>query len=221
VKPMKPMDAAVIAAYVEDHTDPLSPLLEELTRETRRLTGRLHWSVGRAEGRLLQMLVAVSRARRVVEVGTFTGFSALLMAEALPPDGELVTCEAEASFARIAQSFFDRSPHGDKIRLEFGPALQSLSRRPGGGTDFVFIDADKRRYTQYYEEALRILAPGGLILADNVFWRGKIFKTPRTNENARAIAEFNDLVMADPRVEKVMLAVRDGCYLIRKKQPPI
>lgn len=215
---MKPIDAGAIAAYVEDHTDPLSPLLGELTRETRRLTGRLHWSVGRAEGKLLQMLVAVSRARRVVEVGTFTGFSALLMAEALPEDGELITCEAEASFARIAQRFFDRSPYGGKIRLECGPALQSMSRLPGGGSDFVFIDADKRSYAQYYEEALRVLKPGGLILADNVFWRGKIFKAPCTNANARAIAAFNDNVMTDQRVEKVMLAVRDGCYLIRKKQ---
>lgn len=218
---MKAIDADVIAAYVEDHTDPVPPLLEELAHETRRRTERLHWSIGRAEGKLLQMLVAVSRARRVVEVGTFTGFSALLMAEALPEDGRLITCESEAAFARIAQSFFDRSPHGNKIRLEFGPALKSLSRLPDGGTDFVFIDADKTRYAQYYEEALRILNPGGLILVDNVFWRGKIFKPSRTNANTRAIAAFNDQVRADQRVEKVMLAVRDGCYLIRKKQDAV
>jgi len=216
-----PIDSNVIAAYAEDHTDPMSPLLEELTRETRRRTGRPHWSIGRAEGKLLQMLVAVSRARRVVEVGTFTGFSALLMAEALPEDGRLITCEAEESFARIAQSFFDRSPHGGKIRLAFGLAIETLSRLPDGATDFVFIDADKPRYVQYYEEALRILNPGGLILVDNVFWRGKIFKTDRMNDNARAIAAFNEHVKTDQRVEKVMLAVRDGCYLIRKKQDAV
>jgi caffeoyl-CoA O-methyltransferase len=214
---VKTIDADIIAAYVEDHTDPVPPLLEELVCETRRRTGRLHWSIGRAEGKLLQMLVAVSRASRVVEVGTFTGYSALLIAEALPADGCLITCESEASFAGIAQRFFDRSPHGKKIRLEFGPALESLARLPDGGTDFVFIDADKPAYARYYEEALRMLRLGGLILVDNVFWRGKIFKSSRTNDNARAIAAFNDLVRADPRVEKVMLAVRDGCYLIRKK----
>lgn len=214
---MNPIPQDVIAAYIEDHTDPLPPLLEELTQETRRRTGRLHWSVGRAEGRLLQMLVAVSGARRVVEVGTFTGFSALLMAEALPEDGCLITCESEPAFAEIAQRFFDRSPHGRKIRLELGPALESLGRMPDGGVDVVFIDADKTGYADYYEQALRILRAGGLVLADNVFWRGKIFKRALTNPNARAMAAFNEKVAADRRVEKVMLAVRDGCYLVRKK----
>lgn len=207
----------VITAYIEEHTDPLPPLLEDLVRETRLQTGRLNWSIGRAEGKLLQMIVAISNARQVVEVGTFTGFSALLMAEALPTDGRLITCESEASFARIAQSFFDRSPHGNKIRLEFGPAIKSLARIPDGSTDFVFIDADKTAYENYYEEALRILRAGGLVVADNVFWRGKVFRTPPKNENARAIAAFNDKVKRDPRVEKVMLAVRDGCYFIRKR----
>jgi caffeoyl-CoA O-methyltransferase len=216
---LKPIPQEVIAAYIENHTDPLSPLLEELVRETRLRTGRPHWSVGRTEGRLLQMLVGISGARRVVEVGTFTGFSALLMAEALPEDGRLVTCESEPSFAAIAQRFFDRSPHGRKIRLELGPALESLARLPEGAMDFVFIDADKTAYTDYYEQALRLLRAGGLILADNVFWRGRIFKRSPTNPNARAIAAFNDRVGADPRVEKVMLTVRDGCYLIRKKDP--
>jgi caffeoyl-CoA O-methyltransferase len=213
---VKLISTDVIAAYIEEHTDPLPPLLEELIRETRLQTGLLHWSIGRAEGKLLQMIVAVSHARQVVEVGTFTGFSALLMAEALPTDGRLITCESEASFARIAQRFFDRSPHGTKIRLEFGPAMESLSRMPDGGTDFVFIDADKTAYEDYYEEALRIVKAGGLIVADNVFWRGKVFIPPLKNKNARAIAAFNDKVMRDLRVEKVMLAVRDGCYLIRK-----
>ncbi|MCU0590542.1 MAG: class I SAM-dependent methyltransferase [Desulfobacterales bacterium] len=214
---MKPIPTDVITAYIEEHTDPLPPLLKDLVRETRLQTGRLNWSIGRAEGKLLQMIVAISNARQVVEVGTFTGFSALLMAEALPTDGRLITCESEASFARIAQSYFDRSPHGNKIRLELGPAIESLARIPDGGTDFVFIDADKSGYEDYYEEALRILKAGGLVVADNVFWRGKVFITPLKNENARAIAAFNDKVMRDPRVEKVMLAVRDGCYLIRKR----
>jgi len=207
----------VITAYIEEHTDPLPPLLEDLIRETRLQTGRLNWSIGRAEGKLLQMIVAISNARQVVEVGTFTGFSALLMAEALPKDGCLITCESEASFARIAQSFFDRSPHRHKIRLALGPALESLAGMPDGGTDFVFIDADKTAYEDYYEESLRILRAGGLIVADNVFWRGKVFIRPLKNENAKAIAAFNDKVMRDARVEKVMLAVRDGCYLIRKR----
>lgn len=214
---MKQIPADVINAYVDEHSDPLPPLLEELARETRLLTGLAHWSIGRAEGKLLQMLVGISHARKVVEVGTFTGFSALLMAETLPTDGSLITFESEASFAKIAQRFFDRSPHGKKIRIEFGPALESLARMPDGGVDFVFIDADKTSYARYYEEALRVLNVGGLIFVDNVFWRGKIFRTPLTNDNARAIAAFNEKVRTDARVEKVMLSVRDGCYLVRKK----
>jgi caffeoyl-CoA O-methyltransferase len=214
---VKPDLAAVIAAYVEDHTDPVSPLMDELACETQKHTGLLHWSIGRAEGKLLQMLVAISGARNIVEIGTFTGYSALLMAAALPADGSIVTCEANASYARIARQFFDRSPFGYKIRLEIGPASKTLSRMPDSVADFVFIDADKPSYGAYYQEALRILDGGGLIFVDNVFWRGKIFKKPITNDNARAIAAFNDTVRADPRVEKVMLAIRDGCFLIRKK----
>lgn len=208
---------AVIAAYVEEHTDGGSPLLDELARETERRTGLLRWSIGRVEGRLLQLLVKISGTRRAVEIGTFTGYSALLIAEALPADGRLITCEADPGHAAVASDFFRRSPHGGKIELALGPALETLARLPGSGCDLVFIDADKPSYGRYFDEAVRILRPGGVVFVDNVFWRGKIFKRRVTNENARAIAAFNAKVKADPRVEKVMLSVRDGCYLIRKK----
>ncbi len=208
---------AVIAAYVEEHTDPVPPLLEELARETERRTGRLYWSIGRVEGCLLQMLVKISGARRAVEIGTFTGYSALLIAEALPADGRLVTCEANPEHADLAREYFGRSPHGGKIELALGPALDTLKRLPEGGSDLVFIDADKPSYGRYFDEAVRLLRPGGVVFVDNVFWRKKIFKRRVTNANAAAIAAFNAKVKADPRVEKVMLSVRDGCYLIRKK----
>jgi caffeoyl-CoA O-methyltransferase len=177
----------------------------------------VRWSIGKVEGKLLQMLVKISRSTRVVEIGTFTGFSALLMAEALPAEGRLITCETHSAYAEIASRYFGRSPHGDKIDLRLGPALQTLSELPDSGTDLVFIDADKPSYGQYYDEALRLLKAGGLIFVDNVFWRQKIFKSRITNENARAIAAFNEKVNSDGRVEKVMLSVRDGVYLIRKK----
>jgi caffeoyl-CoA O-methyltransferase len=209
--------SAAIAAYVEEHTDGVPPLLDELARETERRTGRQRWSIGRVEGRLLQMLVKISGARRAVEIGTFTGYSALLIAEALPADGRLTTCEADPGHAALARAYFGRSPHGGKIELVLGPALDTLARLPAGQSDLVFIDADKPSYGRYFDEAVRLLRPGGVIFVDNVFWRGKVFKRRITNVNAAAIAAFNAKVKADPRVEKVMLSVRDGCYLIRKK----
>jgi caffeoyl-CoA O-methyltransferase len=150
-------------------------------------------------------------------VGTFTGYSALVIAEALPEDGVLTTCENSRQYADMAQRYFDKSPHGRKIDLKFGPALQTLNNIPAEREDFVFIDADKPSYGDYFDEALRILVPGGLVFVDNVFWRNKIFKNKITNENAQAIAAFNEKVRREARVEKVMLSVRDGVYLMRKK----
>ena len=209
--------AEIIENYVDSHTDDLSPLLEDLLAETEKITGRSFWSVGKVEGKLLQLLIKISNAKRVVEVGTFTGFSALVMAEALPENGILTTCEYSREYAEVALRYFHKSPYGKKIQLKFGPALQSLGSIADNSVDFVFIDADKPSYGSYFDDSLRILHSGGIIFVDNVFWRNKIFKKKITNENAKAIAAFNEKVMQEDRVEKVMLSVRDGIYLIRKK----
>jgi caffeoyl-CoA O-methyltransferase len=208
--------ARMVEDYVDAHTDDVSTLLEELLAETEKITGRSRWSIGKVEGKLLQMLIKISNARRVLEVGTFTGYSALAMAEALPDDGRLTTLENSREFADIASRYFEKSPYGSKIELIFGPALQSIKAMPDSRHDFAFIDADKPSYGLYFDEALRVLRPGGIILVDNVFWRYKIFKKKISNENARAIAAFNEKVRRENRVEKVMLSVRDGVYLIRK-----
>ena len=208
---------AVTEKYIDDHTDDVSRLLRELAEETEAVTGRSRWSIGKVEGKLLQLLVKISGARNAVEIGTFTGYSALIIAEALPEDGRLITCEANQKHAEIALRYFKKSPHGSKIRLELKPAMETLKEIADRSVDFVFIDADKPSYGQYFDEAIRILQAGGLIFVDNVFWRNKIFKRPITNENARAIAAFNEKVKNDDRTEKVMLSVRDGVYLIRKK----
>jgi caffeoyl-CoA O-methyltransferase len=171
---------------------------------------------GRVEGRLLQMLVRVSGAKRVVEVGTFTGFSALMIADGLPDDGEVITCEISQEFADVAQSYFDRSPHRDKIRLRVGPALSTLQNMPNRSADFIFIDADKKSYIDYYEEGMRILKLGGLMTVDNVLWSGRVID-PR-DEESRAIAALDRRVMDDSRADKVLLTIRDGVYLIRKKE---
>ncbi len=208
--------AEIVENYVDAHTDDVSLLLEELLAETEKITGRSRWSIGKVEGKLLQMLIKISNTERVVEVGTFTGYSALVMAEALPEDGILTTCENSREYADIARRYFEKSPYGQKIQLILGPALQSLKAIPDNSEDFVFIDADKPSYGIYFDEALRILHTGGIIFVDNVFWRYKIFKKKITNENARAIAAFNEKVKRETRAEKVMLSVRDGVYLIRK-----
>ena len=207
----------IIENYIADHTDDVSPLLQDLMKETEAITERSRWSIGKVEGRLMQLLIKISGTRNAVEIGTFTGYSALMIAEALPDDGLLVTCESHKAYAEIASRYFEKSPHGRKIRLELKPALETLTGIADSSVDFVFIDADKPSYGRYFDEALRILHAGGLIFVDNVFWRNKIFKSKITNENAAAIAAFNQKVRAEGRVEKVMLSVRDGIYLIRKK----
>ena len=209
--------ASIIENYVDAHTDDVSFLLEELMAETENITGRSFWSIGKVEGKLLQLLIKLSKTRRAVEVGTFTGYSALVIAEALPEDGILTTCENSREYADIAQRYFDKSPYGRKIELKLGPALQTLKNIPANSQDFVFIDADKPSYGDYFDEALRILDSGGLIFVDNIFWRNKIFKKKITNKNAIAIAAFNEKVRQEDRVEKVMLSIRDGVYLMRKK----
>ena len=214
---MKADTPNIIEDYVDAHTDDVSFLLKALMAETEEATGRAFWSIGKVEGKLLQLLIKISQTKRALEVGTFTGYSALVIAEALPQDGILTTCENSREYADIAQRYFDKSPYGRKINLKFGPALQTLKNIPANSEDFVFIDADKPSYGDYFDEALRILGPGGLVFVDNVFWRNKIFKNKITNTNAMAIAAFNEKVRQEKRVEKVMLSIRDGVYLMRKK----
>ena len=206
----------IIENYIAEHTDDVSPLLQDLLKETEAITGRSRWSIGPVEGKLMQFLVKISGTRNAVEIGTFTGFSALMIAEALPDDGLLITCESNKEYAEIARRYIQKSPHGRKIRLELKPAMQTLKAVADGSVDFVFIDADKPSYGLYFDEALRMLRAGGIIFVDNVFWRNKIFKRKITNDNALAIAAFNEKVKKERRVEAVMLSVRDGVYLIRK-----
>ena len=201
--------------YAADHTTHMSDLLEEVENFT--LTGTPYPSMltGRVEGRFLQLVAQLSGAKHVVDVGTFTGYSALVMAEAIPQDGEIITIENNPQHAMIAQGFFDRSPAGHKITLRVGEAIDILKSLPDGKTDLVFIDADKQNYGAYYEESMRILRNGGLILADNALWYGRIFD-PK-DDDSRAMADFNYMVKADDRAEKLFLTIRDGIYLIRKR----
>ncbi|MCL7488376.1 MAG: class I SAM-dependent methyltransferase [Desulfobulbaceae bacterium] len=204
--------------YAANHTSPMSSLLEEIERFTLNNTPYPSMLTGRVQGRFLQLVVQLSGARDIVDVGTFTGYSALAMAEALPPGGRILTIEHNPEHAGIAQDFFDRSAGRDKITLCRGEALEILKTLPDGQTDLVFIDADKQNYIAYYEESMRIVRDGGLILADNALWYGRIFD-PQDDES-RAIADFNERVNTDDRSEKLFLTIRDGIYLIRKTAVP-
>jgi len=204
-----------IEDYARAHTTPLPAVLEELIETTEKEMGGLSTMLsGQLEGTFLQMLVASMGARRVLEIGMFTGFSAQMMAAALADDGEMITCDVNPQAIGLAQSFFDRSPHGRKIRVMQGPALETLKTLTGQ-FDLIFIDADKPNYVNYYEAALMLLAPNGLIVVDNVLWSGRVLKPE--NEQDEAIVSFNDHVHADERVTNVILTVRDGVMLIRRR----
>jgi caffeoyl-CoA O-methyltransferase len=213
---MEPIIPKAIEDYCAEHSAPASALRAELEEYTRRDVAHPQMLTGSLEAALLQTLVRVSGAHHVLEIGLYTGYSALAMAEALPEDGRLVSCEISAENARTAQSFIARSPHAGKIRIELGPALETIAQLPPEPPfDFVFLDADKENYLNYYEAVLPRLRTGGLIVADNVLWSGRVLEPRR--ETDRLIARFNDRVRTDARVECVMLPVRDGVSLIRKR----
>jgi caffeoyl-CoA O-methyltransferase len=204
-------------AYAAAHSTAEHPLLAAVAAETRATQEAHGMMVGLLEGRFLETLVWLSGARRILEIGTFTGYSALSMAAALPADGRLTTCEVDAERAEVARRHFDDSPWSDRIELLLGPALDTLAG-VDGPFDFVFIDADKRNYANYYDAVLPKLAPRGLIAVDNVLWSGRVLDPADEGEDTVAMRAFNDKVLADDRVTCVMVTVRDGVTLIRRRE---
>jgi caffeoyl-CoA O-methyltransferase len=204
-----------IEAYAAAHTSAETPLLAEVAAATRATQEAHGMMVGVLEGRFLETLVWLGGARHILEIGCFTGYSALSMAAALPPGGTITTCEVDPERAAMARRHFAASPWADRIRLLEGPALGSLAGL-SGPFDLVFIDADKVNYPHYYEAALPLLAERGLIVADNVLWSGRVLDADDQSDDTRAIRAFNDMVVADPRVTCVMATVRDGVLLIRR-----
>ncbi len=203
-----------IEAYAADHTRAQPEVLDRLAQETRRSMKHSEMLTGRLEGGFLRLMVRAFQARRIVEIGMFTGYSALSMAEALPDDGKLITCEVNPEAEAIARRYFRESPHGDKIEIRMGPALQTLEKLEGP-FDFAFIDADKENYPSYYELCLERLRPGGAMAVDNVLWSGRVLDPQ--DEETRAIATLNERVSKDDRVDHVLLTIRDGVMLVIKK----
>ena len=201
---------AEIERYAEAHTTPPPAYLEALADETRTTLAAPGMMVGPVEGQVLQMLVFLSSARRVLEIGTFSGYSALSMAAGLPDDGHILTCEVDPRHAEVARRHIASSPFADRIEVRLGRALDTV-RGLDGPFDLVFIDADKGGYVDYYEAVLPKLAEGGLIMADNtLFGLGE-------GENAAAIERCNEHVRHDERVDQVLLTIREGVTLIRPR----
>ena len=207
------IDAAV-EQFAHDHTQAETDLYVRLREETYRVMQRPQMQIDVIEGRFLQTLVRLSGAKSILELGMFTGYSALMMAEALPDNGQLITCEIDAKAEAIARRYFAESPHGRKITVRMGPALDTIKTWTGP-LDLVFIDADKVNYSTYYDACLPLLKSGGLVVADNVLWSGKVLHPKDADDHA--IVAFNRLVQSDPRVENVCLTVRDGMMLARKR----
>ena len=206
---MEPLDPR-IEEYAVRMTSPHEALLAELSEQTTREVGMEQMLTGPLAGRFLEMLVWISRPQRVLEIGTFTGHSALAMAAALPEGGRIDACEVDPERAAFAQRWFDRSPYGSKITLHVGPAAETIAALDGD-FDLVFIDADKEGYIGYYEAVLPRLAPNGLIVADNTLAAGRVL-----DDDPPPIATFNEHVAADPRTVQVLLTIRDGMTLIRR-----
>jgi predicted O-methyltransferase YrrM len=198
-----------IEAYAERMTSPHDPLLARLSDDTVRDLGSASMLTGPVAGRFLELLVWIARPQRVLEIGTFTGHSALAMAAGLPEGGHIDACEVDPERAAFAQGWFDRSPHGSRITLHVGPAAATIASLDGE-FDLVFIDADKGGYISYYEAVLPRLSKRGLIAADNTLADGRVI------DGEPAIARFNEHVAADPRSVQVLLTVRDGLTLIRR-----
>jgi caffeoyl-CoA O-methyltransferase len=203
-----------IDRYAEEHTTKPSELLAALAEETRATLRSPQMLTGPVEGRLLEMLVYASGARRVLEIGTYSGYASLSMAAALPPGGRIDTCEVDERHAEVARRYISQSPYADRVTVHLGPALETIERLDGN-FDFVFIDADKENYVNYYEAVLPRLGERGLIAADNTLWSGRVLDESDTSEGTRAIKQFNEHVRSDPRVTSVTLTVRDGVTLIR------
>jgi predicted O-methyltransferase YrrM len=205
-----------VEAYAVEHTTVLLDLFERLEAETREKTTAPQMMVGRLEGGFLAALVALTGAKRILELGTFTGYSSISMATALPDDGRIITCDVDPDATSIARRYMDESGHGDKIEIRLGPALETIETLDGP-FDLIFIDADKPNYENYYEAVLPKLADDGLLIADNVLWSGRVVE-PDGEESTQAIMAFNEHVRNDERVTAVMLTVRDGMTLIRRRR---
>jgi caffeoyl-CoA O-methyltransferase len=205
--------------YLLAHGHNSDPLLAALADETARRLGRTAgMQIAPEQGTFMTMLARAIGACSAIEVGTFTGYSAICVARALPPDGHLLCCDVSEEWTALAREYWRRAGIADRITLKIAPALATLRALPPQSSfDFAFIDADKSNYRAYYEEILARVRPGGLILIDNVLWSGAVLERSQRTADTCAIRELNDLIATDDRVDAVMLPIADGLTICRKK----
>lgn len=209
-----------IYQYIKDHATSPDPALEWVEKQTHIRTNHPRMLSGSVQGQVMRMLAQVSGASRILELGTFTGYSAICLASAMPSDGHLDTLEINDELEDLILEGFERAGLADRISLHIGDCKETLRRfrEEGREYDLVYMDANKREYCEYYELIFDMVRPGGLILADNVIWDGKVCQDPLPQDKQTlGIARFNNMVSADPRVESVILPLRDGLNLIRRK----
>jgi len=214
---MKQLIPSDIEAYAETHSMPESSICCALREETHRTMEHSQMLVGPLEGAFLKMMTQLVGAKRVLEIGTFTGYSALCFAEALPEDGTVITCDIDEKATAVARRYLAQTPFGRKINIRMEPALETM-RTLSGPFDLIFIDADKTNYLNYYRRSLDLLAPNGVILIDNVLWSGEVLKQPPPDENTAAIQELNRVVASDRRVKAVLVTIRDGILIIKRAE---
>lgn len=211
-----------IYKYIEDHASVPNEALEWVVKQTHIRTNHARMLSGAAQGQLMRMLALMSGARRILELGTFTGYSAICLASALPEDGHLDTLELNDELEDLILEGFEKAGLADRISLHIGDCKETLQKMRSEMSeelyDIVYIDANKREYCEYYELVFDMIRPGGLILADNVIWDGKVCQNPLPQDKQTlSIVRFNDMVAKDHRVESVILPIRDGLNVIRKK----
>jgi caffeoyl-CoA O-methyltransferase len=204
--------------YLVAHAPPLDDVQRDLIAETEALGGISMMQIAPEQGAFMTLLTRLIGARRAIEVGTFTGYSAISIARGLSDDGTLLCCDVNEEWTAIARKYWERAGVDDKIELRIAPAIETLRSLPAGEQfDLAFIDADKPNYPHYYEEVLARLRRNGVILVDNTLWGGAVADSKATDDNTKAIRAFNDAVAADDRVESTILTVGDGLTLIRKR----
>ena len=204
-----------IEQYAAEHTTPPTDVLAALAAETRETLDAPQMLTGTIEGRFLELLVYASGARRVLEFGTYSGYSSISMAAGLAPGGEIHTCEIEPKHAEVARRYIEQAGLSDRITVHLGPGVETVEQL-GGEWDLVFIDADKPNYVNYYEAVVPRLTERGIIVADNTLWSGRVLDESDQEESTVAIRAFNDRVRSDDRVVCVQTTIRDGVTLIRR-----
>jgi caffeoyl-CoA O-methyltransferase len=212
---MKDLVWPEIETYAEAHSWRESDVCRALREETYRRMEFPQMVVGSLEGAFLKMMAQMVQAKRVLEVGTFTGYSALCFAEALPDDGRVITCDIDEQSVAVAKTYWAKSPYGGKIEVRLGPAIETLSTL-SGPFDLIFVDADKMNYLKYYRRALELMDSRGVILIDNVLWSGDVLRSKDVDSSTAAIQELNRIIAADQGVKAVLVTIRDGIFVVRK-----